>query len=140
MAGAQTGLKLKIVLRAGPGKGPTGRAGPKNIVILPSLLQTTVIGHCVFCCNLLQTVQNCSGKHLATALSRHGIEPGSLIPVEWQILSTEPQQLARDISCFAIFYINLEIGSLQNFSYILNFTCLNSNKCGILFLLIYNHS
>ena len=36
---AQTGLKLKIVLRAGPGKGTTGRAGPKNIVILPSLLQ-----------------------------------------------------------------------------------------------------
>ena len=37
------------------------------------------------------------GKNLATALSRHGIEPGSLIPVESQILSTEPQQLARDI-------------------------------------------
>ena len=50
----------------------------------------------------------CSGKNLATALSRHGIEPGFLIPVESQILSTEPQQLARDI------YTYLEIGSLQS--------------------------
>ena len=39
----------------------------------------------------------CSGKNLATALSRHGIEPGSLISIESQILSTEPQQLSRDI-------------------------------------------
>ena len=39
----------------------------------------------------------CSGKNLATALSQHGIEPGSLIPVESQILSTEPQQPAKDI-------------------------------------------
>ena len=39
----------------------------------------------------------CSGKNLATALSRHGIKPGSLIPVESEILSNEPQQLARDI-------------------------------------------
>ena len=33
---AQTGLKLKIVLRAGPGREKELRAGPKNIVILPS--------------------------------------------------------------------------------------------------------
>ena len=39
----------------------------------------------------------CSRKNLATALSRHRIEPGSLIPVESQILSTDPKQLARDI-------------------------------------------
>ena len=62
---------------------------------------------------LILTRCQCSGINLATALSRHGIEPGSLIPVESQILSTEPQQLGRDIKCFTIFYTYLEIGSLH---------------------------
>ena len=35
---AQTGLKLKIVLRAGPGREKKLRAGPKNLVVLPSLI------------------------------------------------------------------------------------------------------
>ena len=38
LARPQTGIKFKIVLRAGPGKGTTGWAGPKNIVILASLM------------------------------------------------------------------------------------------------------
>ena len=52
-----------------------------------------------------------SGKNLATALRLHGIEPGSLIPVESQILSTEPKQTG-----YTIFYIYLKIGSLHIYS------------------------
>ena len=48
-------------------------------------------------------------------LSRPGIEPGSIIPVEPQILSTEPQQLTRNIQCFTIIYVYFEIGSLQTY-------------------------
>ena len=55
MAGAQTGLKLKMYYgqgRAGPKKGTTGRAGPKNLVILPPL-------HCTLVCTLVQFTRTC---------------------------------------------------------------------------------